>query len=102
MEERALGGTLWYVGVGIVSEMPPRPLLGRGGERPQEGQWPPSATWKQRRSCRAPRTGMEGGRRLSGGALGGGLGWGEGGRAEGREKSTRGLPALAEPHLCSP
>lgn len=69
MEERAWGGgeCLWKVCVGVASETAPS-FLGRGEKQPQEGQWLPSATWKQRTSWRAPREVMESGGSLSGGA----------------------------------
>lgn len=44
--ERGCWGNLWNVGVGMASETP---LLCRGDKQPQEGQWLPRTTWKQRR-----------------------------------------------------
>lgn len=49
-------------------------MLGRGEKQPQEGQWLPSATWKQRMSWRASREVMESGGSLSGGGRKGQVG----------------------------
>lgn len=48
-KEHGQGEWLWKVCVGIASETAPS-MLGREEKQPQEGQWLPSATWKQRTS----------------------------------------------------
>ena len=104
MEDRALWGTLWCVGVGIVSEMA-TPLLGRGGEWPKEGSLNGSSS-----QCH-----VEAEEELEGTQDRDGRWWETEWRGPGRVRQVRArrrvtaerrvgrsLPAMVEPHLHSP